>query len=232
MEDVSNKTIVALLAIALVVTVVGTIVSVSKLGDMGGKYAILSGAATTGTTSLTVAGSAGISVVGNTANFGTGYVAAGQTSGTACTYLDGICSLSSWTNTTALDDPAITVENTGTIDINLTVSSDANTAESWLAGGTDTAVAELSVLSSIAGAIGGEVACDDFNISGTFANSTYQQILTNTGKNTVTLCDDMDFIGSADILAFTFKAIVPYDSTVGAKSTTLTFTGTSIGTQN
>ena len=46
MSEVSNRTIVALLAVALVITVFGTVVSVSKLNEMGERYAMLSGAAT------------------------------------------------------------------------------------------------------------------------------------------------------------------------------------------
>ncbi len=76
----SNRTIVALLAVALVITVIGTVVSVSKLNELGGTYnqlTYLTGAAvdsSTGQTNITISSTTAMALYNGTMNFGSGRV--------------------------------------------------------------------------------------------------------------------------------------------------------------
>ncbi len=229
MEDVSNKTIVALLAIALVVTVVGTIVSVSKLGDMGGKYALLSGAATTGSgvTEMTISGTTSIVVTDSAGgiNFGTGYVNASCTAGSAWIASDGEGSLC-WLNTSGLIPAAVNdnhiVNNDGNGGIILTAAFAAiNNAESFLCeadNGCQSTTAAVSIKSEVNA--GDTATC----VSG--HQTLYTPILTNGGKNTVTLCTNMLSESTEDDLEINYNVTLPSDMPQGAKQQTVTYTGT------
>ena len=78
MADYSNRAIVALLAVANVVTVVGTVVSVSKLNELGGTYSYLTGAAVdvsqTGQTNLTLTSTTSLTMANTFINFCSGRV--------------------------------------------------------------------------------------------------------------------------------------------------------------
>ncbi len=80
MADYSNRTIVALLAVALIITVVGTVVSVGKLNELGGTYnklTYLTGAAvdsSTGQTNITITAVTSITLANTTMSFGSGRV--------------------------------------------------------------------------------------------------------------------------------------------------------------
>lgn len=79
MTEVSNKTIVALLAIALVVTISGTIISISKLSKLSGTVGILTAAATGGSGGNATVTIQSVTRISNSAQntsigFGSGYV--------------------------------------------------------------------------------------------------------------------------------------------------------------
>ncbi|MBI2573765.1 hypothetical protein HYV86_07915 [Candidatus Woesearchaeota archaeon] len=261
MADVSNRTVVALLAVALVVTVAGTLVSVSKLSTLGGQYSFLTGAATsgTGTTSLTSDYEVAISIDDNAVSFGTGHVEIGYTN--ASVHSSGVFNDTAWYNTTGLypvntthapnvvaaNTSAVTnvttgdwmvVSNSGNVDFNLTVFSyTATSGEFWLCGSdggcASTAVAQLLVMA----AANESNACDEANIPpGEFhnnqTNSTWQNLLTVGGRNNITLCQDLDYGDTGDAMNIYFQAYVPSDATNGAHSVTLTFEATSRNSQD
>jgi len=77
MRDPSNKTIIALLLVALAITIAGTIVSINKVMELRGSYGLLTSAATsssTGQTNLTITATTSITNQNNTINFGSGRV--------------------------------------------------------------------------------------------------------------------------------------------------------------
>lgn len=81
MDDISNRTIVALLAVALVVTVMSTIISVSKLSQLGEKYSFLqtqadlvTGAQGAGSSNLTITSTTSLTIANASMNFGSGRV--------------------------------------------------------------------------------------------------------------------------------------------------------------
>ena len=140
MGEISNKTIVVLLAVTLVVTVAGTMFSVSRLGDLNINYNKITGADTsTGTADINITSSISFTVSDSTIDFGS------MVWNVSCNSSDSAfkgANLS--TNGTALtnshclvngtedpDDPTLTseisiddghvIENDGTTAINLTV---------------------------------------------------------------------------------------------------------------
>ena len=78
MENVSNRVIVGLLVVALMVTVVGTMVSVNKLNQLGGTFRVLQGGVLTGAQSgssnLTINTVTSLAASNNSLTFGTGRV--------------------------------------------------------------------------------------------------------------------------------------------------------------
>lgn len=80
MSDISNRTIVALLAVALVVSVAGTMYSVSELGQVSTVFRTISGLADfdDGNITLDLEGVVAIVVHEPTASLGSGFVQSGQ----------------------------------------------------------------------------------------------------------------------------------------------------------
>ena len=79
MSEISNKTIVGILVLALVITVGSTAISVSKLQQLGGIYNFITGAPsfTFGEVNITVQSVTSLSLIGangTAINFGTGYI--------------------------------------------------------------------------------------------------------------------------------------------------------------
>ena len=79
MTEVSNKTIVALLAIALVITIGGTMISISKLSKLSGNIGILTAAATGGSGGNATVTIQSVTRISNSAQnasigFGSGYL--------------------------------------------------------------------------------------------------------------------------------------------------------------
>lgn len=223
-ENISNKTILALVAIALVITVVGTVVSMSKLNGLGGQYTSLTGAATsgTGTTSVTVQGTAAISLGTSAATFPTGYYNASCTSNYSVLSAD-FNSISSdcWVNLTNWFQTSHAIQNTGTTVINLTVQSNNNGTRQLFCGtGNCPSTQATNSIFAIKAQAGESGACDS-GLQNTFAN-----ILTTQSNTTVTLCNAFNFDDASDDLNIFFNMTIPKDVAQGVKSTTLTYTAT------
>ncbi len=262
MVDISNRTVVALLAVALMVTVVGTLLSVSRLQDIGATglaHGALTGAATsgTGTTTLTIDYEAGISVDDSVVSFGTGHVVVGGYTN-ASVHSTGVFNATTWYNTSGLphinasavnvkfDNTSarannsvgdyMVVSNNGNVDINVTVYPYSNaSAEVWLCGSScaSTAVAMLLVQMYP----NESNSCDNGNIPpGNYhnnqSNNTWQELLTTSGRNNITLCQDLDYGDSGDALNVFYQAYVPFDATAEAHAVVLTFEATSRSKQD
>ena len=77
MSQVSNKTIVGLLAVALLLTTTSTLVTVNKLSRLGETFDLITGAASSssvGEINLTIAATTSLTNQVRTINFGSGYV--------------------------------------------------------------------------------------------------------------------------------------------------------------
>ena len=234
MGDISNKTLVSLLAVALVITIIGTVTSISNFGGFNFD-SMVTGAVTSGTgsTGLTTASSASISITDTTASFGSGYVYGANTS--ANVWSNGTTGNGSngslWVNSSGLaKNPFHTVINDGNVDVNVTASVSIDDAEEFFCGTPGGCTETTSSRVKISALDNEASSCDDTESGG--ANETFQTIATDTGNATVLICDDLDYKDSGDTINVYFMAAVPSDSTSGDHNLTVTYTAVSKGTQN
>lgn len=223
MNDVSNKTIVALLAVALVVTVFGTVISVNKLNDLGGVFS-LTGAATTGTAKFNITTDLQINVTDNIINAKNGSVDSGNDYAT----------IDSWANSSTNGDWAFTgtdnlmvIENIGNQYVNLTVQSNYNSSGYLCQDQTEgtncnlLGHAEFSWKADETGTYAsGATAGETDSCLGTIT-STYTEFA--AANTEAVVCTKMDTATAANELAFGVEIVVPSDA-YGEKIATLTFT--------
>lgn len=238
MKDVSNKTIVSLLVVALIITIAGTIVSVDKLSWVGDKYSQLTGAvAGTGTTELTLSGTLSIKIQDGNLSFGSGYynascpggnayatfttngtsVAAGVKQGTNITY---VC----WLNTSGvqpLNTPydAHHIENNGTTAINLTLTASGASAEEFLCEG---------ICGSNVAAVYTKFSQQEGITCSGGANQSWVNVLSSGANTSATydLCTTMEFGDANDEILVDFNITLPSDAPSGLKILTVTYTAT------
>ena len=216
----NNKTIVALLAVALVVSLTGTIMSVSEISKVGGQWMVISGAVTssatdTGNTTLEILANVGLVVEDNAVDFGSGYV----NSTTSFARIDsrGSTPEENWLNETgSLHDisDSMLLNNTGSTVVNLTIQQNSGyeDAEHWLCGDTDSSAtcpsdyAKLEVRinepsgdSCIGGELGGWV---------TMMNST-------DDRGARLLCNDFIPNDGVDSLEIFFRTSIPQEAPTG-----------------
>ncbi len=149
MRDPSNKTIIALLLVALAITIAGTIVSINKVMELRDNYGLLTSAATsssTGQTNLTITATTSITNQNNTINFGSGRVNAScnfcamdsnntvtnlYTNGSDLTGTTGQCCA----GFTAVTDGFL-IENTGNVNISVGYTCSGNCTHLLFIGGS------------------------------------------------------------------------------------------------
>lgn len=219
-----NRTILALVAIALVITVIGTVVSVSKLDGLGGQYTRLTGAVVdTGTTSVTIAGTAAFAVDVPSVSFGSGYVTEGSASATLDSSVADCSTWTGWTNTTAcpaMSARAMLLNNTGTVPLSVAVDTDKVSAEAWLCeAGSCT-----SVSSQLRLKVQNNEAASCTANGALLSDGNYVTILTNAAESGQTLCTEWDYNSGSDSLTVFYEATVPNDAATGAHTVTVTFT--------
>ena len=130
--DVSNKFLVVLLVIAILITLIGTLYSVDKLSRLG----FISGTDVFGYVNITVSNQTAINVTATNCNFGTGYVTSPYSfaslypgNGTAISgCLSDDDGKGNWTNTTAYDPDCMEIRNDGNVKIWINVSSSKDAA--------------------------------------------------------------------------------------------------------
>ena len=233
MADVSNKTILALLTVALVVTIVGTTISVVKISNLGpaGQDYIFSGAATqSGTADLAISATVAFTINDSTIDFGSGYVALG-TSSTAGAYIysdvmgdyDGSAwaqgGVANWVNTTAMDNPWIRLNNTGTVALTINVSAAGFThAENWYCPTDDDCDSNnFGMVEAVTFSPGNDC-------SGTLNSSVgFTWILNATGNRNVTMCTQWD-TGADSVLNMALNISVPTNVESSVGTMTLIFT--------
>jgi hypothetical protein len=212
MGDISNKSLAALLVVAIVVSVAGTWLVVNQ----GPGLARFTGAATdTGTASLTIGTTTSIMFEDDAVAFGAVSV---NTTGsyTAC-YLDtSVATTANGTgcvNGYTAETSGFTIQNDGNVFllVNLNVSNTANT----FIGGTGPAYEYK----------GNQVE------AGSCVNATYATTFTSVPNNNAFVCggptlDALDYDDASDEIHFDVRLVVPYDSSTGVKSSTWTITGT------
>lgn len=244
MADVSNKTIVALLAIALVVTVVGTVVSVGKLNSLGGRYASLTGAVTSdGTTAIEVQGTANITVTASSISIGAGYYTPSCSTGfskirTNNTESSAPNTTSCWTfaadgvDNQSRNTQFHTIENTGSTNLNVTANITATTsagglttgARSILCGAGGCPVAQANALIAIRAHTTEASSCAG-TLQTTGSTLADNSAVTATGQN---LCTRFLPENGNDEFNTSFELDIPKDADQGARAFTVTYTGVTV----
>ena len=220
MADISNKTIVSLLLVVTVVTVVGTVFSVSRMDSFVNQWAGFTGGATSGTgyINFTTGTNVAVTVSGNI-DFGEGYVNsstsfANMSSKVAYTAETG------WINTSGTSwavETNITINNTGNTVANLTFSANESVAV-WIGGPYADADARMDFDEREAGSCTGTLA-SAFNIQ---PNVTEQNVCTSATRGL-----GFNFTDVSDEIASYVNLLLPGQVPTGQRSTTLTFTVTS-----
>ncbi len=238
MEDISNKTILALLTVALVVTVVGTTFSVIKISDLSapGQDFILSGAVTqTGTADLGITSTVSFTINDSSVDFGTGYVntSVAATGGAYLlsrgmgSYIDSAnpngAVIINWVNSSSMADEFIQINNTGTVPLTINVTAGGlNNSEAWFCAtdndcsGNDFGRVEVEGVDS-------NSVC-----SGTLNDSLGHSYILAAGDNAqgnqnVTLCSSWN-TGTNSILNVSLNISVPKNAETSISTMTLVFT--------
>ena len=131
--DVSNKFLVILLVITIVITLIGTWYSIDKIN----KLTWISGRDVFGFVNVTISNQTTINVTATNCNFGTGHVTAPNAYATLASS-DDLTSASpqctdvdikaNWTNTTTYDPDCMVVRNDGNIDLKINMSAGKDAA--------------------------------------------------------------------------------------------------------
>jgi hypothetical protein len=221
MAEISNKTLAVLLVGAIVVSLMGTLISLQRLSDLSPRGGQITGFATTnatGTVQVTVNTGASLAVRRNI-NFGsvtpnsTGFNISSDFNGPEsndCSTV-GACS-------------GLEIENDGNARINLTMNSSSNASD--LIGGTNP-IMSFYVANGNSSATGASSRPDS---SCTNINSTLNVPWQNFQKNTnYVLCYSNNGLGgmwfneSNDTMTVEFNLTIPNDAAEGAKTATIMF---------
>ena len=232
--EISNKTIVALLAVALVITIVGTGISISKLNGLN-SYSALSGAAISGagTTSVQVNAVASINLFNTSLNFGTGYYNSSCTSDYSEVFSNGTAHRC-WVNATGgsafyntsgstslSSNQIVVIENNGTAVLNVSLDTNYSNAEEFLCAGASCASTTTAAV-SFYGQQNDSSSCD--TVGGTFYTNPFT-ILDYTSETKKDLCTKLNWQDSQDSINVSWAFIIPNDAGSGTKQIEITYTG-------
>jgi hypothetical protein len=221
--NMTNKTLAAFLALAIIVSVAGTIISLNKLGKMGN---IPTGAVAerSGKVSVTVSSLADITSISNV-SFGSDSIIS-NTILTTSTVNPG-----AFADCNAAGDNAcggITIKNVGNVNVNVTMSSDKTAAT--LIGGTspvfvyrvsngNNSVADYTEVGDLAGCnLGFGTPCN-------YTNTSFNDAGCAVAVTNLTICKNLTFIDTNDTLRVEFNMTIPYDVAPAAMTSTFTFLG-------
>ncbi len=209
---ISNKFLMFLLAIVILVTVVGTLYSINTLN----KYALITGYQTEGNVTLNITERVEINVTQAACNFGSGYVtppAAFAVLSPNTVGYNSYCNseddrLDNWTNTTAYDPACLEIRNDGNREVVVNVSSGKDVAN--MIGGTNPNVTAWSIEKEVG-------AC----YTGT--KQAYPGVEMDT--NNYTMCSCLHPEENFDEIYIGCELTIP-DNTFGYKNDTWTFYAT------
>ena len=200
-SEISNKTLTLLLVATIVISLGGTLISLTKLGKG------ITGLATdSGQVNVTIYEDITISMISSTINFGSGVVSSGSDSATLDS-ATGSTTNGNW----SFSSQNLTFQNDGNVDINVTVASGKNSSDYLCSGDSDCdqAGAATYKFKTIAGHNCG----------------TNQSSYTSFTKSNQSVCTNLDALNSADDSGIAIELTVPGDAH-GAKTDTLTFIST------
>lgn len=229
----SSKTVMILLTVALLVTAIGTIISLDKFTSSG---SLLTGFATanqTGTSNLSISASTAITNQVSNIDFGAGYVNStcsvcrmdsdvGQDNYSCCVGFNNVTS-------------GFLLENTGNINVSVNYSCAGNcTGPSFIGGSYP--LFQLKTTANSAASQGGESGTADSAVScgGRLNVTAYRNITTNgfwlCGDNSTTNGYNLSYVDAADAFVVDINVTIPSDlPTQGERIATFTFVAYSSG---
>ncbi|MBS3097878.1 hypothetical protein J4209_03745 [Candidatus Woesearchaeota archaeon] len=219
MNEMSNKALMLLLVVAIVVSLGGTFISLSKLASV--KTLPLTGFVisnvSTGYVNLSVLSAVSFSVANNI-DFGSGYVN-GTVGDNAV--LESNLSSSSETNGTGSwtwsSLKYFLLENDGTKDLNINITSDKNASNLTKAANSEFGFAMSSWENSpLAGACNGTTK--------TTAWTEFLMRASDVGRNQ-TVCSSLQYANVNDTINVSIRVVIPNNARAGAVSANITFTG-------
>ncbi len=239
MVHVSNRVLVALVGVALVIAGIATLVNLSGMG-LFGSNSFLTGAVTegTGTASVTVSGTAALVMNLSTMNLYAGYYTPSCSTGfskidTANVESSVSTAVSCWSNASGIDNQSLNrashrFANNGTTIIQV---------KGYITSSTTGGVSTLNATSILCGANNCPTGSADALIQVKSINaessscsqglqSSYTNLATPTTLSNVTLCSRLEFDDSNDELNTTFLMQIPRDADQGAKQFTVTYYAT------
>jgi hypothetical protein len=215
--DISNKTLAMFLIAAMVISLTGTLVSLTRINQLG-----VTGAATDsdeGFANLTIQTQASLEFTKNAIDWGTGRVNTSggnqycnlSTDGPGSDADDAMCHGFTYTGTANSADGHFVLNNTGNVNfstVNLTSNKFANT---FITGTTPSLQFKAA-------------AYQGTPCSGAVAPATYT--IMNTTNNGTTICSNFKFDNSNDEIEIDVFVSIPYDADTSTPGKTVTFTAT------
>jgi len=241
--EISNQTLGILLVAAIALSLIGTFVTVSKVGQQPTIRLVGYAPATdTGTAlvNLTVDQILDVNFTTASVDYGVGSVDPGEIN---CTLETSAANSASCSGFTDGSDFGLDIENIGNVNITLNLSFDKNAAA--FIGGTSPGYEfnwtctfeEQNACRNTTGSTvcpgSAAVADADQNIDvygGRLLQGTWA-IVNATATNDYTICPNLDYAEANDVLALSFRMIVPADSFTGNLTSTITATAYLIDSQ-
>ncbi len=219
MVEISNRTLAVLLVVAMVVSVGGALINISKLTELTRiiSFPPISGFVTTlGTVNMTLTSNVEINLSTYQVEFGPGYVSGGQDAARLNT-TDSWRGKENWTNATNYNfNPSnITIENTGNRNASVNFTSD-RAAAAFIGGGVG-AIPDPSF--QYKGTNKNSGSCST-QTAGVNLTAVYTEISSSVAND---VCKCMRFEDGNDEIYLDVQVIVPQDSPIGQHNATLTF---------
>ena len=218
MDEISNKTLMAFLIAAIVISIGGTIISLERISRLGAPE--VAGYATTGTANLTVLGTSAV-VVNKNVDFGSGSPSSDITNQTVITTETN--NTGGFNDCTAGDDClGLELENTGNVNLNITITAASDSDAFW--SGTDTQGSFQFFVAD------GNRSKDEtgscHNASGAIVTEVSDWTAISTSP--ILMCYNFTYPSATDTLTVEFNLTIPTDEPVGYKENTFTFGFTQI----
>ena len=209
MNDVSNRTLIYLLMVAIVISLVGTLVSLSKLGELG--VTGFAGASnSTGQVNLTVGDTCSIIMSGDDVNFGTGGI--NHSSGCQLNTSNGYKNIDGCGDGILASNYGLNFTNTGNQNISLNIT--VNVTAAILFGGTSPSF-KINANNTESGA------CNDGNFAlGNWVEVTQDNSISVSNSSNTLAADD-----TKDDIEIDVYLSIPQDANQGGGSALIKMIG-------
>ncbi len=200
--ELSNKTLIYLISIAILITLFGTTLTLQKLQKTQAITGLIGGPV-----NVTVNASASINLTNAVINWGSGQVAQGFPNATLDTNNNTAYVRQGTWSTSGIN--GFTLQNVGNVPVNVTINSTTN-ATAYI-GGTGPAFRFEARI-----ATGNSTACESGLLSG-------QQDFNPTGNASTRtrICNVFNFTQNRDHLLIDLNITIPDDAPTGSKNTTI-----------